>query len=89
TVELFGVPRLLAKTKAVPLPLPQDATLSHVLSALAERHPVLVGRVISPDGNGLSSGYACNINGLDFVRNPRAKVNPGDKIFILSADAGG
>jgi molybdopterin-guanine dinucleotide biosynthesis protein A len=89
TVELFGVPRLLAKTKAVPLPLPQDATLSHVLSALAERHPVLVGRVITPDGNGLSSGYACNINGLDFVRNPRAKVNPGDKIFILSADAGG
>lgn len=89
TVELFGVPRLLTKTKAVPLSLPQEATLSHVFSALAQRHPILVGRVINQDGNGLSSGYACNINGLDFVRNPGARVNPGDKIFILSADAGG
>lgn len=89
TVELFGVARLLAKTKEVSLPLPQEATLSHVLLALAERLPILVGRVISAERNSLFSGYACNINGLDFVRNPGAKINPGDKIFILSADAGG
>jgi molybdenum cofactor guanylyltransferase len=89
TVELFGVARLLAKTKAVPLSLPQEATLSHVFSALADKLPVLVGRVISSDKCGLFSGYACNVNGLDFVRNPSVKVNPGDKIFILSADAGG
>ncbi|MDH3446249.1 MAG: hypothetical protein OEN50_20185 [Deltaproteobacteria bacterium] len=49
--------------------------------------PALVGRIISDDG--LISGYTCNINGLDFVRAPGAKVNAGDKIFILSADAGG
>jgi molybdopterin converting factor small subunit len=89
TVELFGVARLLAKTPAVALSLPQEATLSNVFLALAERLPVLVGRVISPDRGSLFSGYACNINGLDFVRNPAAKVKPGDKIFILSADAGG
>lgn len=89
TVELFGVARLLAKTKAVSLSLPEEATLLHVFLALAERLPVLVGRVISSDRSSLFSGYACNINGLDFVRNPGAKVNPGDKIFILSADAGG
>jgi molybdopterin-guanine dinucleotide biosynthesis protein A/molybdopterin converting factor small subunit len=89
TVELFGVPRLLAKTKAVSLSLPQEATLSQVFSALAERLPILVGRVISSDGGNLFSGYACNVNGLEFVRSPSAKVNPGDRIFILSADAGG
>jgi len=89
TVELFGVARLLAKTNAVSLSLPRGATLSNVLSALAERLPVLVGRVISPDKSSLFSGYACNINGLDFVRNNSARVHPGDKIFILSADAGG
>ncbi len=89
TVELFGVARLLAKTKAVPLSLPEEATLAHVFSALAETLPVLVGRVINSDRSSLFTGYACNINGLDFVRNPGAKVNPGDKIFILSADAGG
>jgi len=89
TVELFGVPRLLAKTKAVSLSLRQEATLSDVFSALAERLPVLSGRVINSDGGSLFSGYACNLNGLDFVRNPAAKINPGDRIFILAADAGG
>jgi molybdopterin-guanine dinucleotide biosynthesis protein A len=89
TVELFGVARLLAKTKAVPLSLPGDSTLSHVFSALAESIPVLVNRVISSDKNSLVNGYSCNINGLEFVRNPSVKVNSGDKIFILSADAGG
>jgi hypothetical protein len=35
------------------------------------------------------NGYACNVNGLDFVRTSTATVNPGDNIAILSADAGG
>lgn len=89
TVELFGVARLLTKTKEVPLSLPPQATLSDVCQALAAEHPVLLGRVINSDRSSLSSGYACNINGLEFIRNSNAKVNPGDKIFILSADAGG
>ena len=89
TVELFGVARLLANTKEVSLSLPQAATLSQVCQALAAEHPVLLGRVINPDRSSLSSGYACNINGLEFVKNPNARINPGDKVFILSADAGG
>lgn len=87
SVELFGVARLLAKTKSVSLSLPQDATLANVFSTLTERLPVLLGRIINSDG--LIAGYTCNINGLDFVRIPSAKINSGDKIFILSADAGG
>lgn len=89
TVELFGVARLLAKTTEVSLSLAHGATLSDVYSALAERLPILVGRVITPDASSLSSGYACNVNGIDFVRNSNVKVNPGDRIFIISADAGG
>lgn len=87
SVELFGVARLIAKTKMVALALPQGATLAHVFSALAERLPALAGRIIN--SGGLVNGYTCNINGLNFVRTPLAKVNSGDKIFILSADAGG
>ena len=87
SVELFGVARLLAKTQFVSLDLAQEATLAQVFSALADKLPVLVGRVINPDG--LVSGYTCNINGFDFVRTPNTKVSSGDKIFILSADAGG
>ena len=89
TVELFGVARLLAKTKNVSLALPSDATFSHVFAALAEKLPVLVGRVIAPDGGRLVDGYACNVNGLGFVRTATATVTSGDNIIILSADAGG
>ena len=87
SVELFGVARMVAKTQSVALALPREATLAHVFSALAEQLPALFGRVI--DSAGLLSGYTCNINGLDFVRAPSAKINSGDKILILSADAGG
>jgi molybdopterin-guanine dinucleotide biosynthesis protein A len=87
SVELFGVARMLAKTQLVSLDLAQGATLAQVFSSLADKCPVLVGRVINSEG--LITGYTCNINGLNFVRAPDAKVNSGDKIFILSADAGG
>jgi len=89
TVELFSVARLLAKTRKVSVTMPADATLAHVLAALAEKLPVLVGPVISPDKSSLTSGNACNINGKSFVRDPSVKVSAGDSIFIISADAGG
>jgi len=89
TVELFGVARLLAKTRVISLSLTPDDTLAQVLSALAQRLPVLVGRVIDPDTTGLLPGFACNINGIDFVRDRNTKIRRHDKIFILSADAGG
>jgi len=89
TVEFFGMAQLLAKTKTISLALPEEATLSHVFSVLAKRLPILVGRVITPEGNTLVSGCACNVNGLEFVRNPTAKIKAGDKVLIFSADAGG
>ena len=89
TVELFGTAQLLAKAKAVSLALPSEPTLARVLSVLAEKLPILVGRVITPEKNRLASGFACNINGLAFVRDPAVRINMGDRILILSADAGG
>ena len=89
TVELFGMAQLLAKTKTVSLALPREATLSDLFSALAERFPILVGRVITSEKTQLASGCACNVNGLEFVRNPTARVKAGDRVLILSADAGG
>jgi molybdenum cofactor guanylyltransferase len=89
TVELFGVARLLAKTRVISFSLAPDATLAQVLSALAQRLPVLVGRVINPNATDLLPGFACNINGIDFVRDRETKIRRHDKIFILSADAGG
>ena len=89
TVELFGVARLLAKTQEISLSLPIDATLIHMLSAVAQRLPVLVGSVIHPEEMVLLAGFACNINGTNFVRDPDTRIHRHDRIFILSADAGG
>ena len=47
SVELFGVARMLAKTQLVSLDLAQGATLAQVFSSLADKFPVLVGRVIN------------------------------------------
>jgi hypothetical protein len=44
TVELFGMARLLAKTKTVAIALPQEATFSHLFSAPQEI-AILVGRL--------------------------------------------
>jgi molybdopterin-guanine dinucleotide biosynthesis protein A len=89
TVELFGVARLLARRSEISLVLPAEATYSHVFAALADRLPMLVGPVVSPDRTSLVDGQACNVNGLQFLRSATAQVNPGDNIIILSADAGG
>jgi molybdopterin-guanine dinucleotide biosynthesis protein A len=87
SVELFGAARMIAKTQLVSVDLPHDANLGQLCSALAQKLPALAGRVVNDEG--LAAGYTCNINGLDFVRAPAAKIKSGDKIFILSADAGG
>jgi molybdopterin converting factor small subunit len=89
TVELFGVARMIARAAEVPLVLPPAATLSDLLAALAAEVPPLVGRVISADRRSLSAGYICNINGLEFVREESTPVRRGDRIVLLSADAGG
>ncbi|NUR54774.1 MAG: MoaD/ThiS family protein [Acidobacteria bacterium] len=88
-VELFGVARMLAGCRDVPITVPDGATLADVWSALSRQVPMLAGRVIASNGAGLADGYACNVNGLDFVRNSAASINPGDRVLIVSADAGG
>ncbi|HSK10775.1 MAG TPA: NTP transferase domain-containing protein [Vicinamibacterales bacterium] len=88
TVELFGVPRLIAGTRELCLVLPSRATFAQLFAALGERLPNLVGRVVSPDGR-LMEGCSCNVNGLGWMRSAAAPVRAGDRILILSADAGG
>lgn len=89
TIELFGVARLLARTASLSLTLPAGATFQDAFALLAQRLPMLRGRVISADGRGLLDGYACNVDGLAFVRNMQTPISPGTSIVILSADAGG
>ena len=88
-VELLGVARLRARTSRVSVELPQSATLAQVLSALAVEVPALVGPVITETRDGLTAGHVCNVNGRDFVRDTSRPVQPGDRLLIMSSDAGG
>ena len=88
-VELFGVARLRARTSRVSVEVPEPATLAQVLSALALRLPALVGPVINTAGDDLTAGHVCNLNGRDFVRDTSRPVEPGDRLLIMSSDAGG
>ena len=92
TVELFGVARLTARTPRVPLTLSAGATLGDALAVLGAECPALLGAVLSADEAGhtsLQSGYTCNINGKDFVRDAHTRMRAGDSLLILSSDAGG
>lgn len=88
-VELLGVARLRARTSRVSLDLPRPATLAQALSALALELPALVGPVITETRDGLTAGHVCNVNGRDFVRDTSRPVEPGDRLLIMSSDAGG
>ena len=89
TVELFGVAQMIAKRPEVPLVLPPGATVSDLYAALAAEVPALVGRVICASHGDLVPGYTCSVNGLEFVRAGTAPIRRGDRILLLSADAGG
>ena len=92
TVELFGVARLKAHTPHVSLTLSAEATLGEALMVLGAECPGLLGSVLSADDTGhtsLQSGYACNINGKDFVRDAHTRIREGDNLLLLSSDAGG
>jgi len=89
TVELFGVARLRAKTDRVSLALPAGADVQAALTALAEAIPELVGSVLTADSHALTAGYACNLNGTEFLRDLHTPLHPGDSLLILSSDAGG
>ncbi len=88
-VELFGVARLRARTSRVSVHLPESATMAHVWSALARKLPALVGPVLNEAADGLTPGHVCNLNGRDFVRDGDRRVAPGDRVLLMSSDAGG
>jgi molybdopterin-guanine dinucleotide biosynthesis protein A len=89
TVELFGVARLKAKTDRIVLTLPAGADVQAALTTLAQVLPELVGPVLTPRSYTLTAGYACNLNGTDFLPAPHTPLRSGDSLLILSSDAGG
>jgi molybdopterin converting factor small subunit len=82
-VEFLGLPR--ERTGIAELELQAD-TLGQLLATLASRFPSL-GEHIADDR--LRASFVANLNGDQFVSDPRTQLREDDCVLILSADAGG
>ena len=82
-VEFLGVPRERAGVAELEM---QADTLGQLLAALVIRFPPL-GDLITMDQ--LRPSVVANLNGDQFVSDPRTQLTENDCVLILSADAGG
>jgi molybdopterin converting factor small subunit len=82
-VEFLGIPRERTGVSEVEL---DAATLGDVLAALPVRFPKL--RELMP-GGALHSSVAASLNGHRFVSDPATRLAAGDRLILLSSDAGG
>jgi hypothetical protein len=84
TVEFFGVPRLRAGRAELAV---TAATAGEALAAIAAACPALAG-IQGADGR-LASPYLLSLDGERFVTDLAQPLLPGERLLLLSADAGG
>ena len=82
-VEFLGVPRQRAGISELEI---QAETLGQLLDVLATRLPGFADLVAQ---DRLHPSIAANLNGDQFVSDPATALVAGDRVLILSADAGG
>jgi molybdopterin converting factor small subunit len=88
TLELFGPARRLCGQKQVTIEIGAEGTLRHVVAALAEHFPQLIGSVIEPQ-NQLSESYIFNYDGRRTARSLDEIPEEGEPLLLLPVDAGG
>ena len=82
-VEFLGIPRQRAGVDELVV---EARTLGQLLETLADRLPSLSELI---DGDRLQPSFAANLNGDEFISDPRTPLDANDCVLILSADAGG
>jgi molybdopterin converting factor small subunit len=82
-VEFFGIPRQRAGRAELQV---AAGTVADLLAALVRECPGLAGVV--RDGR-LSPHYLLSLDGREFVSDPALVLRSGDRLLLLSADAGG
>jgi molybdopterin converting factor small subunit len=83
TVEFYGVPRLRAGRAELAVPA---GTVAEVLAAVGRMCPGLVGLV---NEGRLAPHYLLSLNGQQFVTDLGQPLRAGNRLLLLSADAGG
>jgi len=84
TVEFLGIVRHRAGCESAQF---QAETLQQLWTAVGSRFPELAGTCLI-DGT-LQPGYLASVGGLRFTRSSELKLTEGDRVLLLSADAGG
>lgn len=84
TIELFGIPRARAGVRELAV---SATTTGEALAELITKCPTL-SDVVNADG-GLSPQYLLSLDGKRFVSDVSQPLRPGDRLLLLSADAGG
>lgn len=84
TVEFFGVPRQRAGRAELGV---AARTVGELLQGVEAACPGLAG-LRRADGR-LAPHYLLSIGGRQFVTDVRQELRPGDRVLLLSADAGG
>jgi hypothetical protein len=84
TVEFYGIPRQRAGRAELAV---QADSIAELLRCVQLACPGLDDLV---EANGkLSPRYLISIDGMHFIMNERQRLEPGARVLILSADAGG
>jgi molybdopterin synthase sulfur carrier subunit len=84
TIEFYGVPRLRAGRTVLVVPA---GTLEQVLTAVERACPALAGSLMA--GTAIGKHYLLSVAGDRFVRELNEVLEPGLRLLLLSADAGG
>ncbi|HLW65559.1 MAG TPA: MoaD/ThiS family protein [Gemmataceae bacterium] len=84
TIELYGIARARAGRSEFAI---QAATPHEALVRLAEACPS-IGDVCQGDGR-LAPQYLLSLDGRQFILNLTKPLHAGDRLLLLSADAGG
>jgi sulfur-carrier protein len=84
TVEFFGMPRVRAGRAELTV---SAATAGEALAAVVEACPTLAG--LHQSGGRLAPQYLLSLDGERFVTDLTQPLRSGDRLLLLSADAGG
>ena len=84
TVEFYGIPRARAGRSKLTV---RAATVGDALAAVVAAAPQLAGLCLA-DGR-MAPQYVLSLDGQRFLTDPAERLRPGDRLLLLSADAGG
>jgi hypothetical protein len=84
TIEFFGIPRLRAGRAELRV---AAATVAEALAAVERACPELAG-LVQADGR-IAPYFLLSLDGQEFVSSPGRLLHPGERLLLLSADAGG